>query len=218
MCACARPPCRTSAKSCLMRHMVWRSSAPVSPVPPRMASRPCAPSCARRAGAPQATTLVFGDRLPARAAAQFNGTMCRALDYCDAMAPGPHIGSALFPAALAAAELAGGCSGVEFIAALAAAPSSARASTCSEGQYDGFDPTGDRGAVCRPPLPRAHPEAHARADAARARAGLQPLRRQLPEPRRRIARRALRARLGRRDRRPMRAHGSARRHRVRRIS
>ncbi len=60
-------------------------------------------------GTPQATTLVFGDRLPAHAAAQFNGTMCRALDYCDAMAPGPHIGSALFPAALAAAELAGGC-------------------------------------------------------------------------------------------------------------
>src|ERR1700712_470998 len=49
-------------------------------------------------GAPQATTLVFGDRMPAHAAAQFNGTMCRALDYCDAMAPGPHIGSALFPA------------------------------------------------------------------------------------------------------------------------
>ena len=62
-------------------------------------------------GTPQATTLVFGDRLPARAAAQFNGTLCRALDFCDAMAPGPHIGAALFPAALAAAELAGGCTG-----------------------------------------------------------------------------------------------------------
>ena len=42
-------------------------------------------------GTPQATTLVFGDRLPAHAAAQLNGTMCRALDYCDAMAPGPHM-------------------------------------------------------------------------------------------------------------------------------
>src|SRR3982751_4590969 len=50
-------------------------------------------------GAPQATTLVFGDRLPAASAARFNGTLCRALDYCDAMAPGPHIGSALFPPA-----------------------------------------------------------------------------------------------------------------------
>ena len=60
-------------------------------------------------GAGQATTLVFGRQLPAAAAAQFNGTMCRALDFCDAMAPGPHIGAALFPAALAAAELVGGC-------------------------------------------------------------------------------------------------------------
>ncbi|MDB5818716.1 MAG: MmgE/PrpD family protein [Rhizobacter sp.] len=93
-------------------------------------------------GAPQATTLVFGDRLPAHAAAQFNATMCRALDYCDAMAPGPHIGSALFPAALAAAELAGGCSGSEFMAALAAGAELSSRFNLSEAQYDGFDPTG----------------------------------------------------------------------------
>lgn len=37
-------------------------------------------------GAPQATTLVFGNKLPAHAAAQFNGTLCRALDFCDAIA------------------------------------------------------------------------------------------------------------------------------------
>ena len=93
-------------------------------------------------GAPQATTLVYGDRLPAHAAAQFNATMCRALDYCDAMAPGPHIGSALFPAALAAAELAGGCSGAEFVAALAAGAELSSRFNLSEAQYDGFDPTG----------------------------------------------------------------------------
>lgn len=93
-------------------------------------------------GSPQATTLVFGDKLPAHAAAQFNGTMCRALDYCDAMAPGPHIGSALFPAALAAAELAGGCSGAEFMAALAAGAELSSRFNLSEAQYDGFDPTG----------------------------------------------------------------------------
>jgi 2-methylcitrate dehydratase PrpD len=93
-------------------------------------------------GAPQATTFVFGDRLPAHAAAQFNGTMCRALDYCDAMAPGPHIGSALFPAALAAAELAGGCSGSEFLAALTAGAEISSRLNLSERQYDGFDPTG----------------------------------------------------------------------------
>ena len=93
-------------------------------------------------GAPQATVLVYGDRLPARAAAQFNGTMCRALDFCDAMAPGPHIGAALFPAALAAAELAGGCSGEEFLTALVAGAELSSRFNLSEAQYDGFDPTG----------------------------------------------------------------------------
>jgi len=95
-----------------------------------------------RGGAPQAGTFVFGDRLPASAAARFNGTLCRALDYCDAMAPGPHIGSSLLPAALAAAELAGGVSGAEFVAALAAGAELASRLNLSESQYDGFDPTG----------------------------------------------------------------------------
>ncbi len=68
--------------------------------------------------------------------------MCRALDYCDAMAPGIHIGSSLIPAALAAAELAGGCSGAEFLAALAAGAEISSRLNLSEAQYDGFDPTG----------------------------------------------------------------------------
>ena len=93
-------------------------------------------------GAPQATTLVFGDKLPAAAAAQFNATMCRALDFCDAMAPGPHLGAAIFPAALAAAELVGGCSGSEFFAALAAGAETSSRFNLSEAQYNGFDPTG----------------------------------------------------------------------------
>ena len=95
-----------------------------------------------RGGTPQATAFVFGDRLPAAAAARFNGTLCRALDYCDAMAPGPHIGSSLLPAALAAAELAGGCSGAEFVAALATGAEVASRLNLAESQYDGFDPTG----------------------------------------------------------------------------
>lgn len=96
----------------------------------------------QRGGAAETPTLVFGDRLPAAAAAQFNGTLCRALDYCDAMAPGPHIGSALVPAALAAAELVGGCSGADFLAALAVGAEVASRLNLSEAQYDGFDPTG----------------------------------------------------------------------------
>jgi 2-methylcitrate dehydratase PrpD len=93
-------------------------------------------------GSPQATTLVFGDKLPAKAAAQFNGTLCRALDFCDAMAPGPHIGAALFPAALAAAEWVGGCSGAEFLAALTAGAELSSRLNLTETQYNGFDPTG----------------------------------------------------------------------------
>ena len=93
-------------------------------------------------GAGQATTMVFGRSLPAAAAAQFNATMCRALDYCDAMAPGPHIGAALFPAALAAAELMGGCQGETFMAALVAGAEISSRLNLSEAQYDGFDPTG----------------------------------------------------------------------------
>lgn len=93
-------------------------------------------------GAEQATTLVFGRKLPAAAAAQFNGTMCRALDFCDAMAPGPHIGAALFPAALAAAEWVGGCRGDTFMAALVAGAEISSRLNLSEAQYNGFDPTG----------------------------------------------------------------------------
>ena len=95
-----------------------------------------------RGGRPEARSLVFGDALPAVAAAQLNGTMCRALDYCDAMAPGIHIGSSLVPAALAAAELAGGCSGREFLAALVAGCELGARFNLTEAMYDGFDPTG----------------------------------------------------------------------------
>lgn len=96
----------------------------------------------QRGGRPEATTLVHGDRLPAASAALVNGAMCRALDFCDAMAPGPHIGSALIPAALAAVELTGPCDGRRFIAALAAGAELGSRFNLSEAQYDGFDPTG----------------------------------------------------------------------------
>lgn len=99
-----------------------------------------------RGGAPQATLLVFGDRLPAAAAAQFNATLCRALDFCDAMAPGPHLGAAVIPAALAAAELAGidgrVTTGEDFVAALGVGAELVARFNLDESQYDGFDPTG----------------------------------------------------------------------------
>lgn len=95
-----------------------------------------------RGGRAEARTFVYGDELPAVAAAQFNGTLSRALDFCDAMAPGPHFGSAVIPAACAAAELAGGCSGSEFLAALLVGCEIGARFNLTEAMYDGFDPTG----------------------------------------------------------------------------
>lgn len=100
---------------------------------------------AEQGGTPEATVLVHGGRLPARSAAFVNGAMARALDFCDAMAPGLHIGSSLVPAALAAAELRGCCDGREFVAALAAGAELSSRLNLGESAYDGLDPTGVAG-------------------------------------------------------------------------
>jgi 2-methylcitrate dehydratase PrpD len=97
-------------------------------------------------GKEEATVLVHGGKIPAHDAAYVNGVMARALDFCDSMAPGPHPGSAVIPAALAAAELAGGCSGRDFISALTVGTEVAARLNLSEAEYDGFDPTG----ICVP--------------------------------------------------------------------
>lgn len=92
-------------------------------------------------GKDEATILLYGGKVPAHAAALANSTMARALDYCDAMVPGMHVGSSSVPTALAVAELAGGCSGKEFLAALVVGTElAARINAVSI--YDGFDPTG----------------------------------------------------------------------------
>jgi 2-methylcitrate dehydratase PrpD len=96
----------------------------------------------RRGGAEQARVLVFGGRLPAHAAAQFNGTLCRALDYCDALEPGSHNGSSVMPAAFAAAELVGGCSGEELLAGIVIGCEIGARMRLTEAMYDGYDPTG----------------------------------------------------------------------------
>jgi 2-methylcitrate dehydratase PrpD len=97
-------------------------------------------------GKEEATMLVHGGRVPAHDAAFVNGVMARALDFCDAIAPGPHPGSAVIPAALAASELAGGCSGEDFIAAVVAGTEVAARLNLTEAAYDRFDPTG----ICVP--------------------------------------------------------------------
>jgi 2-methylcitrate dehydratase PrpD len=92
-------------------------------------------------GRKEATILSYGGQVPAHNAAFVNSIMARALDYCDGMVPGMHLGSSCVPAALAAAELTGGCSGKDFLTYLVvSAEAAARINACSI--YDGFKPTG----------------------------------------------------------------------------
>ncbi len=92
-------------------------------------------------GNEEATILIHGGKVPACNAVLANSTMARALDICDGREPGMHIGSSSVPTALATAELAGGCSGKEFLAALVLGSEvAARINSISD--YDGFDPTG----------------------------------------------------------------------------
>jgi 2-methylcitrate dehydratase PrpD len=97
-------------------------------------------------GKEEASILMHGGKVPANQAAFVNGVMARALDFCDALAPGAHIGSAVVPAALAAAELAGGAKGKDFLTAVAIGTEVGVRLNLGEPEYDGFDPTG----VCVP--------------------------------------------------------------------
>ena len=92
-------------------------------------------------GRKEATILMHGGKVPAYNAALVNSAMARALDFCDGMVPGMHVGSSSVPTALAAAELAGGCTGKEFLTAIVLGTETAsRLNSISV--YDGFDPTG----------------------------------------------------------------------------
>lgn len=92
-------------------------------------------------GKEEADVLVHGGKVPAHNAALVNSAMARALDIDDHMPPGMHLGASAIPTALAAAELAGGCSGKEFLTALALGFEMAiRINDAST--YDGFDPSG----------------------------------------------------------------------------
>lgn len=92
-------------------------------------------------GAKEATILIHGGKVPAYNAAFVNSYMARALDIDDAMFPGMHVGASTVPTALATAELVGGCSGQEFLTALAIGHETA-AKFNSVTDYVGFDHTG----------------------------------------------------------------------------
>jgi len=92
-------------------------------------------------GSEEASVLVHGGKVPAYNAALVNSAMARALDIDDHMPPGMHVGASAVPTALAAAELVGGCSGKEFLTALAVGFDMAiRINDAST--YNGFDPSG----------------------------------------------------------------------------
>jgi len=93
-------------------------------------------------GRDEATILIHGGKVPACNAAFANSVMARALDFCDGMVPGIHLGSSSIPVALAIAEFTGGCSGKEFLAALVAGTEVAARLNLSAPAYNGFDPTG----------------------------------------------------------------------------
>ncbi|MEI7739037.1 MAG: MmgE/PrpD family protein [Betaproteobacteria bacterium] len=72
-------------------------------------------------GTPQASILVFGDRVPAHHAAFVNGCMAHARDYDDTHdAAVLHAGVSVIPAALAAAQLKGKTNGQDLIAGVVA--------------------------------------------------------------------------------------------------
>jgi 2-methylcitrate dehydratase PrpD len=71
-------------------------------------------------GTPESSVLGFGGRAPALWASFANGAMAHCLDFDDHAPEGHHPSSAIVPAVLALAERAGGVSGREMIAAVAA--------------------------------------------------------------------------------------------------
>lgn len=96
-------------------------------------------------GKEEATILVYGGKVPAHNAVLANSTMARALDIDDAMIPGMHVGASSIPTALAAAELASGCSGKDFLTAIAIGQDVAARinfATAYEGSEPIWDPTG----------------------------------------------------------------------------
>jgi 2-methylcitrate dehydratase PrpD len=97
-------------------------------------------------GRKEATIMVYGDQVPAHNAVFVNAFMARALDFCDGMIPGLHLGATCVTSALAVSELIGGCSGRDFLAHLVAGTETvARINACSTYKGNAFKPTGVAG-------------------------------------------------------------------------
>lgn len=97
-------------------------------------------------GRKEATIMAYGDQVPAHNAVLVNAFMARALDFCDGMIPGLHLGATCVTSALAVSELIGGCSGKDFLTHLFAGTETvARINACSTYKGNAFKPTGVSG-------------------------------------------------------------------------
>ena len=97
--------------------------------------------CKEWGGKKEATILVHGGQVPAHNAAFANSFMARAVGVDEAIVPGVHIGGSSVPAALAVAEMVGGCSGKDLLTAMTVGTElSARLNASTD--YNGFDSTG----------------------------------------------------------------------------
>ncbi len=100
-------------------------------------------------GGDQATIMVSGERVSAAGAALANGFCGNALDIDDGYRNTKgHPGACALPPILAAAELAGGCSGQEFLTAMVIAYElGTRAGIIRHATYDVYHSSGSWGAV-----------------------------------------------------------------------
>ncbi len=100
-------------------------------------------------GGDQATILVGGERVSAAGAALANGFFGNALDIDDGYRKVKgHPGACALPPVLAAAELAGGCSGREFLTALVVAYElGTRAGVIRHATYEVYHSSGSWGAI-----------------------------------------------------------------------
>jgi 2-methylcitrate dehydratase PrpD len=100
-------------------------------------------------GGDQATIMVSGERVSAAGAALANGFFGNALDIDDGYRPTKgHPGACALPPVLAAAELAGGCTGREFLTALVIAYElGTRAGVIRHATYAVYHSSGSWGAI-----------------------------------------------------------------------
>jgi len=132
------------AKRCLMDTlgaMVAGSQTPVAGIMRKTALE--------QFGGDQATIMVSGERVSAAGAALANGFFGNALDIDDGYRPTKgHPGACALPPVLAAAELAGDCSGKEFLTALVVAYElGIRAGVIRHATYQVYHSSGSWGAI-----------------------------------------------------------------------